>query len=822
MDSLLHDAQFACRLLWKDKAFSLATVLTLAVCIGANTALFSIVYSVLLKPLPVPESDRLVLVYNGYPRAGAVRGGSGVPDYLDRVKGASAIETLALFNTGNRTTGESGRPERVRGMGVTPSFFRVARVEAALGRTFTDDEAEPGNADKVVLSHAFWQERLGGDRAVMGRQLRLDGKTYTVVGVMPETFSFVDAGVRLWTPLVFTPRQRSDDGRHDNSWTSIGRLKPGATIGQAQAQVDAINAANLDRLPALKPLLVNAGFHSVVVPLQDDLVRDVKGTLYLLWGGTLSVLLIGCLNIVNLALVRARVRIREIAVRAALGAGRWRVARQLLTESLLLTALSGAVGLLLGWAALGLLGTLNLDQIPRGSEIRLDAVTVAFTMGIAAVLGIVIGAFPLSSALRLDLSSVLHEGGRAGTGGRGARVLRRTLVVAQVAVAFVLLLGAGLLMASFRQVLSVDPGFDPRQVLTASVSLPASRYAGDDQLRAFAAQALERVQALPGVVKAGATTTIPFGGRYNDSVILAEGYQMLPGESVISPSRLVITPGYVEAMRIPLKRGRLFDNRDTKGAQRVVIVDERLAKRFWPGRDPLGRRMYRPSSPENVLVTDDKTDWITVVGVVGDVKQRGLVESQASVGAYYFPFDQETARTITFAIRTATDPKMLVNHVRSEVVALDPELPVYSTKTMEELTDDSLVTRRWPVVLSMGFGVVALLLSAVGIYGVLAYLVTQRTKEIGIRVALGSTPRSVFDLVLKEGLLLVGVGLAIGAVGMLAIRKSLEAQLYGVRLSDPAVIMIATLVLGAVALVACVIPARRATRIDPVVALNRE
>jgi predicted permease len=377
-------------------------------------------------------------------------------------------------------------------------------------------------------------------------------------------------------------------------------------------------------------------------------------------------------------------------------------------------------------------------------------------------------------------------------------------------------------MASFRQVLSVDPGFDPRQVLTASVTLPVSRYAGDDELRAFAATALTRVRALPGVVKAGATSNVPFGGRYNDSVILAEGYQMLPGESVISPSRHVITPGYFEAMRIPLRRGRLFDDRDKNGAQHVVIVDDRLAKKFWPGRDPLGRRMYRPSSPENVLATDDKTDWITVVGVVGDVKLRGLVESQASVGAYYFPFDQDTTRTMVFAIRTTTDPTTLVNQVRREVAALDPELPVYSTKTMEELTDDSLVTRRWPVMLAMGFAVVALLLSAVGIYGVLAYLVTQRTKEIGIRVALGSTPRSVFDLVLKEGLVLVGVGLAVGTVGVVAIRKSLEAQLYGVRPGDPSVMMAAALVLGTVALVACIIPARRATRIDPVVALSQE
>jgi len=822
MDSPLHDARFAIRLLWKDKAFSIATILTLAVCIGANTALFSIVYSVLLRPLPVPESERLVLLYNSYPRAGAERGGSGVPDYVDRVKGITALETLSLFDTRNRSTGESGRPERVLSMGVTPSFFRVARVKALLGRTFTEDEGEIGHEDKVLLSHALWQERFGGDRGAVGRQLRLDGKPFTVVGVMPDEFRFINADVRIWTPLAFTREQRSDDARHNNSWTSIGRLKPGATIGQARAQVDAINASDLQRFPAFKDVLVNAGFHTVVMPLQDDLVREVKGTLYLLWGGTLFVLLIGCVNVVNLALVRARVRAREIATRLALGAGRWRLARQLVTESLLLTVLSGLLGLLLGWAALRLLGTLNLDQIPRGGEIRLDGVSVAFTMAVAAVLGVVIGAFPFASAIHVDMISVFHEGGRTGAGGRGASLLRRALVVTQVAVAFVLLLGAGLLMASFRQVVSVDPGFDPRQVLTATVTLPASRYAGGDELRAFTAEALRRIRALPGVTQAGATRNLPFGGRYTDSVILAEGYQMTPGESVISPSRLEVTPGFCEAMRIPLKRGRVFDERDTKDAQRVVIVDARLARRFWPGRDPIGRRVYRPNDPGDVLATSEKTEWITVVGVVGEVKQQALVESRTSVGAYYFPVEQETIRTMTFAIRTTTGPAALVNDVRRVVAALDPELPVFSTKTMEEWIDESLVTRRWPMLLSMGFAVVALLLSAVGIYGVLAYVVTQRTKEIGIRMALGSTPRSVFDLVLREGLTLIGIGFAVGAVGVVAIRRGLEAQLYGVRLSDPGVLAIAALLLGTVAVAACMIPARRATRIDPVAALSQE
>jgi predicted permease len=822
MDSPLHDARFALRLLWKDKAFSIATILTLAVCIGANTTLFSIVYSVLLRPLPVPESERLVLLYNSYPRAGAERGGSGIPDYVDRVKGVAALETLSLFNTRNRSTGESGRPERVLSMGVTPSFFRVARVKAMLGRTFTEDEGEIGHEDKVVLSHAFWQERFAGDRAVVGRQMRLDGRTLTVVGVMPDEFRFINADVRIWTPLAFTPEQQSDDARHNNSWTSVGRLKPGATIGQAQAQVDAINASDLQRLPAFKDVLVNAGFHTVVVRLQDDLVRDVKETVYLLWGGTLFVLLIGCVNVVNLALARARVRAREIATRLALGAGRWRLARQLVTESLLLTVLSGLLGLLLGWAALRVLGTLNLDQIPRGGEIRLGSVAVAFTMAVAGVLGVVIGAFPFASALHVDMNSVFREGGRTRSGGRGASLLRRTLVVTQVAVAFVLLIGAGLLMASFRQVLSVDPGFDSRQVLTASVTLPASRYAGDDELRAFAAEAVRRIEALPGVARVGATSNIPFGGNYSDSVILAEGYQMMPGESVISPSRLRVTPAFFEAMRIPLKRGRLFDGRDTKDAQRVVIVDERLAQKFWPGRDPIGRRMYSPNDAGDLLAASDKTEWLTVVGIVGAIKPQALVESQTSVGACYFPIEQETTRTMTFAIRTTTVPAALANEVRIVVAALDPELPVYSTKTMEEWIDESLVTRRWPMLLSMGFAVVALLLSAVGIYGVLAYVVTQRTKEIGIRMALGSTPRSVFDLVLREGLALIGVGFTVGAVGVVAIRRSLEAQLYGVQLSDPGVLAIAALLLGTVAVAACTIPAGRATRIDPVAALAQE
>jgi predicted permease len=817
-----HNLAFAARSLWKDKAFSAAAFLTLAVCIAANTALFSIVHSVLLKPLPVPDADRLVFVYNSYPGAGAERGGSGVPDYYDRVRGMTTLESIALYDMRNRSTGESGRPERVLTMEVTPSFFRVARVKAELGRTFAEQEGEPGHADKVVLSHAYWQERFAGDRGVVGREMRLDDRPFTIVGVMPASFQFVETEARIWTPLAFAPEQKADDRRHDNSWNSIGRLRDGATVAGAQAQVNTLNAAALDLIPALKPLLLNAGFNTRIVPLKDDLVRNVKGRLYLLWGGTLLVLLIGCVNVINLALVRSRTKLRDLATRLALGAGHGAVARQFFSESLLLTVTSGLAGLLIGWGSLRLLASLDLAQIPRGAEISLGLVPVVFTMALSVVLGLVIGAFPLANAFSMNFSSVLHEGGRTGTGGRGPRLLRRALVVTQVAVAFLLLIGTGLLLASFRQILAIDPGFDLKHVLTASVRLPGTRYPDDKELRGFIDEALRRIRQVPGVTAAGATSAIPMGDDHSDSVILAEGYQMQPGESVISPTRSEVAPGYFESMRIPLVRGRYFDDRDNADAPLAIIVDARLAKRFWSGQNPVGRRMYRPESAQDVLGINAKTRFLTVVGVVGEVKQDGLVAARAPVGAYYLPTAQDTIRAITFTVRSSGEPTAITTPLRAAIAGLDPELPVFAVRTMEQVTDESLVTRRWPMLLSMGFGLVALLLSALGIYGVLAYLVTQRTKEIGIRMAVGGTPRAVFDLVVREGLALLAIGLVAGGFGLLALRRTLEAQLYGVGPSDPGVIALAALVLGVVALVACAIPARRATRINPVVALNNE
>jgi len=814
------DIRIGLRLLWKDKGFTLTAVLTLAICIGANTTLFSVVHSVLLRPLPFPDSDDILLMGNAYPGAGAVEGvNSGVPDYYDRLRETDVFAEQAMFNWRSRSIDQSGSPARVQVGQATPSFFRLVGVPPRLGRTFTDPEGEIGGEKKVVLSYALWQSLFGGDPQVVGRDLRLDGQPYTIVGVMPRGFVFLERDILLWTPLAFTAEQKADSSRHSNSWQNIGRLKPGATIRQAQAQIDALNAANLDRFPEYRQLLINAGFHTTVTRLKDYLVRDVQPVLHLMWGGALFVLLIGCVNVANLVLVRSRARLKELAIRLALGSGRLRVTRQMVTESVILTMVAAVIGLGVGYAALRLLGLMNLQELPRGDEIRIDGMVVLYTLAIAAAMGVILGVIPVASVLPVSLIGVLREEGRTGTSGRGARSLRRTLVVAQVAFAYVLLIGAGLLFASFRQVISVDPGFRAAGVVTASVNLPASRYKDDAALRAYTGEALRRLRALPGVTAAGATDTIPFGDNHSDSVILAEGYVMQPGESVISPSQVAATPGYFEAMGVRLVAGRFFADRDTATGSQVVIVDERLAHRFWPNQDPVGRRMYRPTDINNLLAITRETVFLTVVGVIGDVKLASLTEGKGLVGACYFPIEQSTSRGLTFALKSKGDPAALSSGLRGALSGLDNELPVFDQRTMTQRTEQSLTTRRTPVVLSLAFGAVALFLSAIGIYGVLAYLVTQRTRELAIRLALGSSATAVFDLVLREGLLLIGGGLLLGAAGVIAVRRGLESQLFGVSATDLPVLIGVAALLTVVALVACLLPARRATRIDPALAL---
>jgi predicted permease len=816
---ILQDLRFGTRLLVKDRSFALTTVLTLAVCIGANAAIFAVVRSVLLRPLPVPAADRLVLMMNTYPNAGAPRGSTGVPDYYDRLRELTVFEEQALYRRTGLTLGVEGGADRLSAVRATPSFYRIVGVKPIYGRIFRDEEGEEGKERVVILSHGAWQARFGANPNIVGQTIRLSGRPYEVVGVMPAGFRFLWADIDLWVPASFTAREKSDESRHSNNWTMIGRLKAGATLLQVQQQLDALNARNDVKFPQFHQILKDAGFRTLAAFLQDDVVRDVRPVLYLLWGGVAFVLLIGCVNIANLIVVRSSARAREMATRHALGAGLGRLSRQLMTETMLLSVIGGVAGILLGWWGLRSVKALRLDQLPRGHEIALDMTGVIVMAALALGVGLLMGLVPVVRLARMNVNSTLREEGRGGTSSRSTNLVRRTLATAQVAIAFTLLVGAGLLLASFRAVLKLDPGFDPSHVVTAAISLPSAAYKDDPAIITFAGRALAGIRGLPGVEAAGLTSQLPFSGDHSDSVILAEGYVMQPGESLISPRQTWVTDGYFEAMKIRLTRGRLFDARDTVTSEKTIIVDERLAKKFWPGQDPLGRRMYLPSSPDDVLKIGPDTKFMTVVGVVGEVQMSDPIEDLKPVGAYYMPFGQGPLPSMVLTARTAADPEAFINQVRKQIAAIDPELPLYSVETMESRMDDGFIGRRVPMLVASAFGTVALFLAALGIYGVLAYGVSQRRREIGIRMALGSTTREVFGLVVSDGLKIVGLGLAAGAVLAYFVGRAMQAQLYEVRSTDPTVALLVVALLAGVALVAMLVPARRAARVSPTVAL---
>lgn len=822
---LSRDLHSSVRLLIKDRGFAATTILTLAVCLGANAAIFTVVYSVLLRPLPLPDADRIVAMGDVYPTITPNDILSNTaPSYFDRLEAITTLEDQAMFALWFDTFTIDGVSEEIRGMRATPSLFRLMRVRPALGRAFTDAEGEIGAEEKVILSHGLWQRLYGGDPTVIGQGLRLGwtGQRYTIVGVMPRGFSFFDHGddghartqgdaVQFWIPLAFTRAQRSDDARTRYGFFHIGRIRPDATVEQVRAQIDALNAANFERFPQFG--LAELGMYTAVTPLQEALTRSIRPTLYLLWGGAAFVLLIGAINIANLALARSSVRARELATRLALGAGRLQVTRQLIVEAAVLAAIGGVASIGVSAWILRTLSSSGMENLPNTANIQMDWTVIAVTVAASLLVGLLTGLVPAATARRLNVNQALAEGSRLGTGGRVTGLFRRGLVVAQVAFSVVLLIGAALLLASFRNLLAVDVGFDAERVATATIFPPPSRYDDQRAVAALSSRVLESVRAIPGVEAAGITSNIALSGRTSPATVSPTGHDPRPGEALVLPSVISVTPGYLETMATPLVRGRYFAESDRENTLRVAIVDERLAARFWPAQDPIGQGLHRGSS-----------ERYTVVGIVRGVRFESVAGQAESVGTVYFPHTQAPplGRLRWIAVKTAGESATVMRAVRSAVAAIDPDLPVSDVQTMTERTAQSLVSQRLAMALAGVFGVVALFLSVLGIYGVLVYVVAQRTREIGIRIALGSTVRGVFQLVFKEGLRLVTVGLTLGVLGAMAVGGVLEDQVFGVTPTDPLVVGSVVLLTGSIALLACVSPARRATRVDPLNVLNEQ
>lgn len=811
---MLSDLRYALRSLGKTPGFAAIAIATLALCIGANSAIFSVVNAVLLKPYPWTESERLVYVYNTYPLMGLPNAGVSIPDYLDRRAGVAAFADTAMFNTQSYNLAGDGEPERIVGLRTTPSLFTTLQASAARGRVFTAADAEPGTDHVIVLSHALWKNRFGANPDLVGQNIRLNTETYTVIGVMPESFYFPTPRTQAWVPFAFTPAEKTDAERGNEYSSMIARLKPGATTATAQRELDLVQAANVQRLPGEAPFWKSSGFGGRTVGFLEQNVANIRGMLWLVQGGVAAALLIGCANVASLLLARAIARERELAIRAALGAGRARLMRLLLTESVLLFLGGGAFGLLVAWWGVDALGSMGLSTLPRSFAVKLDPAVFGFTLLCALLTGLGFGALPAWSASRGDAAAALKEAGARGSAGKRTTFLRAALVVGEIALAVMLLSTAGLLVRSFEKLQQENPGFNPSGVITAQLTLPAAKYSQPEKRVAFADAALARLRALPGVTAAGLTTVLPFSGN-NSSGSYSSPDIVIPAGG-ISPhgQQRAVDPGYFQALGFTLIRGRLFTAADSASTQKVVVVDKVLSDRYWPGQDPIGKRIDRGEHDGKPLT------WL-IVGIVAPVKFTSL-EENIKKETLYFPYAQTPNNNLNLVVKTDSDPTLLAAAVREAVRSADPEQPVFDVKTMQQRMDDVAQSRRAPMLLLALFSAVALLLAALGVYGVLAFSVAQRTSEFGVRLALGATAGDIATLVLRQGARLVVIGIVAGLAGYLALSQVVGRLLYGIAATDPLTLAVAPLILALVALAACLIPARRATRVNPMTALRAE
>ena len=802
---LLKDLRFGLRMLRTRPGFAAVAILTLALGIGANTAIFSTVNGVLLKPLPYPESDQLVTFWGTAPEKRLP-----VVDYPEAMflsfhARTRVFESVAAYAVAGVSLSGDGEPERVQASGVSTDFFRVFRQVPVAGRTFLAEEGTPGQTDVVVLSHALWLRRFGGDKGLVGKSIRIGDRPTVVVGIMPPGFDFPERA-ELWFPLVL----EADDT--DNWYLStVARLKPGRTVADAHREVIAMSdefmLSRPERFPDARP----GGARAVVQPLLRSLVGDARTPLLVLLGAVGFVLLIASANISNLLLARALARGREMALRCCLGASSGRLAAQLLTESLLLAVLGGAAGLLLGWLGIRVIQGLQVGPVPRLAEVRLDPAALLFTLGVTLAVGVLFGVAPAIRASRLDPLEGLREGERGGTS-RGARGLSHGFVVAQIALSLILLIGAGLLLRSFQRTLEVDPGFRPESVLTARIQLPWPKYANDTAVRVFQSRLLEAVRSLPGVEQAGLVNRVPFSPGNPQQNLYVEGQIPEPGESVPVINNRGVSPGYFEAMGTPILRGRGILESDVAGAPPVVVIDETVARQYWPGGDPLGKRI-RTSA-------DSRTPWLTIVGVAPNVKHASLRERPNF--EMYRPLSQSPNWSTYLVLRSGADPRSLVAELRRRVAELDPTLPVSEVQTMVGAMAESLSVARLTNALLTGFAALALLLAVIGIYGVMSLNVNGRQGEFGVRLALGAAPRDVLRLVMRQGLFLAFLGLAIGVACALWLTRLLGSLLFEVSPMDPVTFLSVGAILALAATLACYLPARRATRADPISALRRE
>jgi putative ABC transport system permease protein len=804
MSTLIQDLRYAVRMMLRQPLFFGVAVIALALGIGANTAIFTVVNGVLLRPLPYDDPDRLVWLWDTQPQLPTAP--ASAPDFVDWRNQNTSFEAMAAFQSGSMFFDDGNSVQDTPVGLVTPDFFAIFRVKPLLGRTFTDEETQPGRHRVIVLGQSIWQKRFGSDPNVLGRTVQLSGVNHTIVGVVPSGFNFPN-DAQFWRPVQIKPNE-ADRGPH--YLRVVGRLKTGVTLAQAQAEMSTIASRLAEQFPEKI-----AGHSAKVELLRTVIVGDIGPALLVLLGAVGFVLLIACANVANLLLARAGARQREIAIRTALGASRGRVVRQLLTESVLLALAGGTAGVLIALWGVGALVSLSPDTIPRVNEIHVDFRVASFALLISVLTGVVFGLAPALQVSKPNLTDGLKESGRT-TGGLQRNRLRSSLVVLEIALSLVLLIGAGLMIKSFAKLNRINPGFNTDNLLTMGVTLLRSNYPEDENVAAFYTQVLDHLKSMPGVQSAGAITELPLSGSNTSDNFTVEGRPPIAKEDRPLVECRVVMPHYFESMGIPLLQGRDFSYNDTKQTPNVTVINEAFARRHFPGEDPLGHRLS---------LQGQFRDPLLIVGIVGDV--RGLALEEPATPEIYFPYLQNPLfdsfdRSVTFVVRTKSSPTGMVEGLRAELLSMDRTLPVYALKPMTEYLSDSLSRRRFNLVLLSVFAAVALLLAAVGIYGVISYSVSQRTHEIGIRVAVGAHSTDILRLVVGQAMVLTLVGVTIGIGAALALTRLLESLLFDVSTTDPLTFVVVSAVLVAVALVACFVPALRATRVDPMLALRYE